>query len=181
MNHQAAYYVFVIILVFQIDALSVHNGKVITNLFLEKVTVNKESHITAAIRTVQGIAAIDTCQIVDCLRITVYQFDKTGRHRILNGVHRFELPDTGCELGQKLIFRIGFQNLSGVGEAVHEVARPFVGNLTACHEYNPFEVESIAGFFAGIIIGISHLGIACQTDTFFQCIHYIIQARILGS
>ena len=67
MNHQAAYYVFVIILVFQIDALSVHNGKVITNLFLEKVAVNKESHITAAIRTVQGIAAIDTCQIVDRL------------------------------------------------------------------------------------------------------------------
>ena len=67
MNHQAAYYVFLIVLVFQIDALPVHDGKVITNLFLEKVTVNKESHITAAIRTVQGIAAVDTCQIVDRL------------------------------------------------------------------------------------------------------------------
>ena len=83
-------------------------------------------------------------------------------------------------MGQELVFRISFQYLSGIGEAVHEVARPFIGNLAACHEYGAFEVEGIAGLFAGVIIGISHLGIPCQGDAFFQCIHYIVQTRILG-
>ena len=32
-------------------------------------------------------------------------------------------------------------DFSGIGEAVHEVARPFVGNLAACHEYGAFEVK----------------------------------------
>lgn len=67
MNHQAAYYVFLIVLVFQINALPVHDGKVITQLFLEKVAVDKDTHVTAAVRAVEWIAAVDTCQIVDRL------------------------------------------------------------------------------------------------------------------
>jgi hypothetical protein len=63
-------------------------------------------------------------------------------------------------LREKAVFRVGFQNFSGIGKAVHEVSRPFIGDFTARHKDNSLYIESIAGTFARIIVCISHLGIA---------------------
>ena len=52
MNHQTAYNIFLVVLVFQIDALSIHQCKIIIYQFAEQVSINQETHIAPAVGTI---------------------------------------------------------------------------------------------------------------------------------
>ena len=178
MDHQATYNILLIVFIFQVDTLPIHYRKIIVHQFSKQITIDQESHIASATRAIQRITTIDTSQIIDRLRVAINQFHIAGRHWVFNGIHGFELSDAGSQLRKEFIFGICFKDFSSIGKAVHEVAQPTVGNSTFCHKDNPLDVERITAA-VGIIVGITHLCVACEFDTVFKGIYYIVQTCIL--